>query len=56
MNTRAEMLALLRQRLIAECELQRRDMEQQVPPFLLTAESLQIGLRIVVKIMNRANI
>ena len=50
MNTRAEMLALRRQRLIAECELQRRDMAQQVQPFLLTAESLQVGLRIVGKV------
>jgi hypothetical protein len=50
MNTRAEMLALRRQRLIAECELQRQDMAQQVHPLLLTAESLQVGWRIVGKV------
>ena len=50
MNTRAEMLALRRQRLIAECELQRGDMAQQVQPLLLTAASLQVGLRIVGKV------
>jgi len=50
MNTRAQMLALRRQKLIAECELQRQDMAQQVYPLLLTAESLQVGWRIVGKV------
>ena len=50
MKTRTEMLTLRRQRLLAECELQRSDMVQQVRPLLLTAESLQVGLRIVSKV------
>lgn len=49
MKTRAEMLALRRQMLLAECDMQRHELALEMRPLVLGAESLQVGLRIVGK-------
>lgn len=47
MKTRAELLALKRQRLIAECRLQRIDLLDQLQPLGQTLDSVNTGLRII---------
>lgn len=46
MKTRAEMLALRRQRLIAECRAQRADLALQMQPVMHTMGSANVALRI----------
>jgi hypothetical protein len=46
MMTRAEQLALRRQRLVAECILQRADLSMQAQPLQHSLTSAAIGLRI----------
>jgi hypothetical protein len=45
-QTRADMLARRRQRLIAECRMQRADLACQLQPLASTLESVETGLRI----------
>jgi hypothetical protein len=47
MNARRELAALRRQRLVAECALQRADMAQQLQPLAHTLESVNTGVRIL---------
>ncbi|WP_292931304.1 YqjK family protein [Noviherbaspirillum sp.] len=47
MRTRAELLAARRQRLIAECVMQRADLALQIEPLTHTMNSVEVGLRIV---------
>lgn len=47
MNSRADLLALRRQRLIAECQLQRADIAEQLQPLAYTLDTVNTGLRIV---------
>ena len=49
MKTRAELLALRREMLLAECDMQRHELAMEMRPLVLGAESLQVGLRIVGK-------
>jgi hypothetical protein len=49
MRSRAELLAMRREMLLAECEMQRRQLEIEMRPLVLGAESLQTGMRIVGK-------
>lgn len=49
MKTRAELLALRRKMLLAECDLQRQELALEMRPLVLDAESLQVGIRIVGK-------
>ncbi len=47
MKTRAELLASRRQRLIAECLMQRADLAQQMQPLGHTLQAMGTGLRIL---------
>lgn len=47
MKTHAKMLAVRRQMLIAECNLQRADLALQVRPLAYTLSSVNIGMRIL---------
>ena len=47
--SRAELLAMRREMLLIESELQRRQVEIDMQPLLQGAESLQVGMRIVSK-------
>jgi hypothetical protein len=49
MKSRAELLALRREMLVAECGLQRRQLAIEIQPLVVGAESLQVGLRIAGK-------
>ena len=49
MRSRSELLALKREMLLAECEMQRQQLAIDMQPLALGAESLQVGMRIVGK-------
>jgi hypothetical protein len=51
MTSRAELLALKRQMLVAECALQREDLFHQALPLAYTLHSAETGARIVGRVV-----
>lgn len=50
MNSRVDMLASRRQRLIAECGMQRADLTCQLQPLAHTLDAVHTGLRIIKRV------